>query len=196
MSNEENKEQQNQPKGFNPKVLLIWLAILAAIIGLVMAQSGEIAPSQRALSSVDDLISAAKEDRIEKAVIQSDPKGGEEWYVVNGKVLNPAFEVDENQYKTLPFVVKGRITESEYKDLRSLLGSRLLEEPSSTIWTDLLFSLLPFLLIIGLLYFLFVLLVLLFIGGSAIDLNTLLITGFVAALGILFALPTKEDTDN
>jgi len=156
VSNEENKEQQNQPKGFNPKVLLIWLAILAAIIGLVMAQSGEIAPSQRALSSVDDLISAAKEDRIEKAVIQSDPKGGEEWYVVNGKVLNPAFEVDENQYKTLPFVVKGRITESEYKDLRSLLGSRLLEEPSSTIWTDLLFSLLPFLLIIGLLYFLFV----------------------------------------
>ena len=156
MSNEENKEQQNQPKGFNPKVLLIWLAILAAIIGLVMAQSGEIAPSQRALSSVDDLISAAKEDRIEKAVIQSDPKGGEEWYVVNGKVLNPAFEIDENQYKTLPFVVKGRITESEYKDLRSLLGSRLLEEPSSTIWTDLLFSLLPFLLIIGLLYFLFV----------------------------------------
>jgi len=156
VSNKENKEQQNQPKGFNPKVLLIWLAILAAIIGLVMAQSGEIAPSQRALSSVDDLISAAKEDRIEKAVIQSDPKGGEEWYVVNGKVLNPAFEVDENQYKTLPFVVKGRITESEYKDLRSLLGSRLLEEPSSTIWTDLLFSLLPFLLIIGLLYFLFV----------------------------------------
>ena len=156
MSNDENKEQQNQPKGFNPKVLLIWLAILAAIIGLVMAQSGEIAPSQRALSTVDDLISAAKEDRIDKAVIQSDPKGGEEWYVVNGKVQNPGFEVDENQYKTLPFVVKGRITESEYKDLRALLGSRLVEEPSSTIWTDLLFSLLPFLLIIGLLYFLFV----------------------------------------
>ena len=156
MSTDENKEQQNQPKGFNPKVLLIWLAILAAIIGLVMAQSGEIAPSQRALSTVDDLISAAKEDRIDKAVIQSDPKGGEEWYVVNGKVQNPGFEVDENQYKTLPFVVKGRITESEYKDLRALLGSRLVEEPSSTIWTDLLFSLLPFLLIIGLLYFLFV----------------------------------------
>ena len=156
MSNNENKEQQNQPKGFNPKVLLIWLAILAAIIGLVMAQSGEIAPSQRALSTVDDLISAAKEDRIDKAIIQSDPKGGEEWYVVNGKVQNPGFEVDENQYKTLPFVVKGRITESEYKDLRALLGSRLIEEPSSTIWTDLLFSLLPFLLIIGLLYFLFV----------------------------------------
>ena len=78
-----------------------------------------------------------------KRLYKSDPKGGEEWYVVNGRVLNPAFEVDENQYKTLPFVVKGRITESEYKELRSLLGSRLTEEPSSTIWTDLLFSFLP-----------------------------------------------------
>ena len=156
MSTDEKDNPENQPKGFNPKVLLIWLAILAAIIGLVMAQSSEISGSQRALNSVDELISAAKDDRVEKAIIQSDPKGGEEWYVVNGRVLNPAFEVDENQYKTLPFVVKGRITESEYKELRSLLGSRLTEEPSSTIWTDLLFSLLPFLLIIGLLYFLFV----------------------------------------
>ncbi|MEC7801635.1 MAG: ATP-dependent zinc metalloprotease FtsH [Verrucomicrobiota bacterium] len=156
VSTDEKDNTENQPKGFNPKVLLIWLAILAAIIGLVMAQSSEISGSQRALNSVDELIYAAKDDRVEKAVIQSDPKGGEEWYVVNGRVLNPAFEVDENQYKTLPFVVKGRITESEYKELRSLLGSRLTEEPSSTIWTDLLFSLLPFLLIIGLLYFLFV----------------------------------------
>ncbi len=46
-----------------------------------------------------------------------------------------------------------------------------------------------------LLYFLFVLLALLFIGGSSIDTNTLLITGFVAALGILFVLPTKEDAE-
>ena len=95
MTNEDNKDSQNQPKGFNPKVLLIWLAILAAIIGLVMAQSGEISTANRALSSVDDLISAAQEDRIEKAIIQSDPKGGEEWYAVNGKVLNPALDVDE-----------------------------------------------------------------------------------------------------
>ena len=138
------------------KVLLIWLAVLAAIIGLVMAQSGEIAPGQLSIASIDELITAAKQDRVDKATIQSDPKGGEEWYVIQGKIQNPAFEIDENQYKTLPFVVKGRVTESEYKELRDLLGTRLREEPSSTIWTDLLFSLLPFLLIIGLLYFLFV----------------------------------------
>ena len=104
----------------------------------------------------DELLIAAGEERIEKAVIQSDPKGGDEWYTIQGKVTNPAFEIDENQYRTLPFIVKGRVTETDYKELRALLGNRLREEPSSTIWTDLLFSLLPFLLIIGLLYFLFV----------------------------------------
>ena len=156
MDNSTQKDPDKQPKTFQPKVFLIWLAVLAAIIGLVMAQSGEISPSHRSLSSVDELLIAAQDERIEKATIQSDPKGGEEWYSIQGKVTNPAFEIDENQYKTLPFIVKGRVTESEYKELRELLGNRLREEPSSTLWTDLLFSLLPFLLIIGLLYFLFV----------------------------------------
>jgi len=151
-----NDNKESQSKGFHPKVLLIWLAVLAAIIGLVMAQSGEITSGQLSIASIDELITAAKQDRVDKAIIQSDPKGGEEWYVIQGKIQNPAFEIDENQYKTLPFVVKGRVTESEYRTLRELLGTRLREEPSSTIWTDLLFSLLPFLLIIGLLYFLFV----------------------------------------
>ena len=156
MDKNTNENKDIQPKGFHPKVLLIWLAVLAAIIGLVMAQSGEISPGQLSIASIDELITAAKQDRVDKAIIQSDPKGGEEWYVIQGKIQNPAFEIDENQYKTLPFVVKGRVTESEYRELRELLGTRLREEPSSTIWTDLLFSLLPFLLIIGLLYFLFV----------------------------------------
>ena len=156
MENNKKDNSDGQAKGFQPKVLLIWLAVLAAIIGLVMVQSGEITPSQLSISSIDDLITAAKQDRVDKAIIQSDPKGGEDWYIIQGKIQNPAFEIDENQYKTLPFVVKGRVTESDYKELRDLLGTRFREEPSSTIWTELLFSLLPFLLIIGLLYFLFV----------------------------------------
>ena len=46
-----------------------------------------------------------------------------------------------------------------------------------------------------LIYFLFAIIVLLFLGGATIDLNTLLITGSVAALGILAVLPTKEDAE-
>ncbi len=156
MNNSKKKEPDNQPKSFQPKLLLIWLAVITVVLGLLIAQSSEITPSHRLISTVDQLISASEDGLVEKAVIQSDPKGGEEWYVIKGHVLNPRFEMNENEMKNLPFNVKGRVTESEYKELRSLLGNRLEEVPSSTIWTDLLFSLLPFLLIIGLLYFLFV----------------------------------------
>jgi cell division protease FtsH len=158
VENNSNKDGEDKPKNFHPKVLLIWLAILAAIIGLAMVQSQEITPSHSSINSVGELINEAKEGRIEKAVIESDPKGGEEWYSIQGNFKNPAYiaSTNEDEYQTLPFFVKGRVTESEYKELRDILGDKLNEKPSSTIWTDLLFSLLPFLLIIGLLYFLFV----------------------------------------
>ena len=158
MENKSNKDGEDKPKNFHPKVLLIWLAILAAIIGLAMVQSQEITPSHSSINSVGELILEAKEGRIEKAVIESDPKGGDEWYSIQGNFKNPAYiaSTSEDEYQTLPFFVTGRVTESEYKDLRDILGDKLNEKPSSTIWTDLLFSLLPFLLIIGLLYFLFV----------------------------------------
>jgi cell division protease FtsH len=158
VENNSNKDGEEKPKNFHPKVLLIWLAILAAIIGLAMVQSQEVTPSHSSVNSVNDLILEAKEGRIEKAVIESDPKGGEEWYSIQGNFKNPAYiaSTNEDEYQTLPFFVKGRVTESEYKELRDILGDKLNEKPSSTIWTDLLFSLLPFLLIIGLLYFLFV----------------------------------------
>ena len=158
MDNKPNKDSEEKSKSFHPKVLLIWLGVLAAIIGLAMMQSKEMTPSHSTINSVNDLINEAKEGRIEQAVIESDPKGGEEWYTIQGNFKNPAYLAtsNEDEYQLLPFFVKGRVTESEYKELRSLLGGKLRENPSSTIWTDLLFSLLPFLLIIGLLYFLFV----------------------------------------
>jgi len=159
VENKPEKDPEVQPKSFQPKVLLIWLAILALIIGLVVSQSNTPVPTADSPGSVDDLLTYAKDGRIAKAVIQSDPKGGDEWYVIQGNFLNSGFDPEShenNNHKALPFVVKGRVTESEYKELRKALGKNLEESPSSTIWTDLLFSLLPFLLIIGLLYFLFV----------------------------------------
>lgn len=157
MENKPPTPPEETTRSFQPKILLIWLAILAAIVGLVVSQPNTQATTGDGLHTVDQLLTAAKDERVQIATIQSDPKGGEEWYVINGEFTNPSFDPQSSDnYQRLDFVVKGRVTESEYKELRGILGDRFKESPSSTIWTDLLFSLLPFLLIIGLLYFLFV----------------------------------------
>ena len=160
MENKPENDPDNQGKGFQPRVLLIWLAILAAIVGLVVVQSD---PQRNhtgisgGITNVDQLLLAAKEDKIVRAIIESDPKGGEEWYQIKGEFTDYPVDPESGEIPTgQAFLVKGRVTESDYKNLREQLGPRLRESPSSTVWTDLLFSLLPFLLIIGLLYFLFV----------------------------------------
>ena len=157
MENKPPTPPEEPTRSFQPKILLIWLAILAAIVMLVVSQSGTKKSAAGGLSTIDEFLKAVENERIEEATIQSNPKGGEEWYVITGEFTNPSFDPQSSDdYQTLGFMVEGRVTESDYKKLRNDLGDRLKESPSSTIWTDLLFSLLPFLLIIGLLYFLFV----------------------------------------
>ena len=104
MENNSNKDGEEKPKNFHPKVLLIWLAVLAAIIGLAMAQSQEISPSHSSINSINDLIIEARNGTIEKAFIESDPKGGDEWYAIKGNFENPAFiPSNEDEYKLRSF---------------------------------------------------------------------------------------------
>lgn len=98
---------------------------------VMMYKNGEGAP-QDYPESVDDLLNYAKEGLIAKAKIQSDPKGGEEWYVIQGNFFNSGFDPESpnnDNHKLLPFLVKGRVTESEYKELRTVLGKSLEEAP-------------------------------------------------------------------
>ena len=94
-NNNDEKGGDPKPPRFHPKVLLIWLAIFAAIVGLLMVQTESVKAADRPLSNVNDLIVLAqgmtdpelgKTQRyvIEKATIQSDPDGGEEWHEVYG----------------------------------------------------------------------------------------------------------------
>ena len=158
MENKPENDPDNQGKGFQPRVLLIWLAILAAIVGLVVVQSDP----QRShtgisggITNVDQLF-MAKEDKIVRAIIESDPKGGEEWYQIKGEFTDYPVDPESGEIPTgrLSWLRKGYRV--RLQELKGAAWSRLRESPSSTVWTDLLFSLLPFLLIIGLLYFLFV----------------------------------------
>ena len=87
MDKSNNNDPENQPKSFQSKSLLIWLAVIAGVIALLIGQSGEIQQNPT-LSSVDELISAARDDLIREARIQSDPKGGEEWYVIRLSLIH------------------------------------------------------------------------------------------------------------
>jgi len=159
VENKPDKQPEVPSKSFQPKVLLIWLAILALIVGAVVSQNSVPVKSADGPQSVNDLLSFAKEKRITKATIRSDAKGGEEWYTVEGQYENSNFDPagqGTNNYARQNFLVEGRVSDSEYSQLRKDLGPLLVEAPSSTHLTDFLFSLLPFILIIGLLYFLFV----------------------------------------
>lgn len=70
----------------------------------------------------------------------------------------PAAKADTKKVSpTVEFTAQGRLTEERYNQLTSPSNDyKIIEKPASTVLTDILVSLLPFLIIIGLLYFLFV----------------------------------------
>jgi cell division protease FtsH len=162
MSSQSNKSQNNEsgrnrpPERFQPKVLLIWLVIITAMIALWYASPSDPAGSKK--YSITELVEVLKEGRIAKGdgVMKPDPSLGRDGYVISGQMKNPDYVEGLTGEKTVPqfvrFSAEGRITEDQFP----LLSSYLREERSSTAMRDILISFLPFLLIIGLLYFLFV----------------------------------------
>jgi len=117
---------------------------LALFVGLLVVGCGEEKRGkgkEKPINTISQVIDAAKQGQIEKATIRAEPKGGEEWYVIEGSYAdNP-----DSSKRSESFKVEGRLSESEYKELRN---HNVVEAPSTTLGTDLLFSLLPFLLMI------------------------------------------------
>lgn len=139
---------------FQPKVLLIWLVIISALLALWFAQPSG-ADAQRL--TVSELVQAVKAGQIEKGdgVMKPDPSLGEDGYVITGQIEIPVTDAEvegAETTKTVRFTAEGRLTEEDFLLVREVLAERR----SSTAMQDILISFLPFLLIIGLLYFLFV----------------------------------------
>jgi len=154
--NKEKKppQRQPQPDRFQPKVLMIWLGIIAAIFTLY-ALSDSQRTSVRPLS-IPDVIEAVQKDRVVSGTIKNDRTGGSEWYSITGQLApegNTAEQLKNNpEIQPVRFRAQGRLTEEDYTKIRS----DFTEEPASTFLTDLLLNIVPILLIIGLLYFLFI----------------------------------------
>jgi len=133
---------------------MIWLGIIAAIFTLY-ALSDSQRSSVRTLS-IPEVIEAVEKDQILSGTIKNDPGAGQEWYTISGRMTPDGSTAQQFEQRSegvpVHFQARGRLTEEDFTKIRADFR----EEPASTLLTNLLINLLPVLLIIGLLYFLFV----------------------------------------
>lgn len=96
--------------------------------------------------SMNEVLLAAQKHQILSGQIQAMPSRGIQWYRVSGRAY-----MDDDE--TINFLAQGRLTDSRFNEL--LASVTLQERPGSTLLNDLILGIVPFLIILGLLYFLF-----------------------------------------
>ena len=157
MPEPENKKKRSPlknlpPDRFQPKVLLIWVAIAIAAFTLLYWTPGRL--SAPATFKVQQVVELAEQGRIKEGVIRPDASGGRDWAVVTGELKEAVPVAPDNAEKTFKFRAAGRLTDASMERLQK--AQVFSEQPATTMWTQIAAQVIPFLLIIGLLYFLFV----------------------------------------
>lgn len=154
-----NSGKHGSPQRFQPKVLLIYLVIVAAILTIWFANPGT--GSNVKSLSISELVQNVKAGKIAEGdgFMEPDPSFGRDGYVITGQMTNPDLAEDGTPALTgsevpqmVRFTARGRLIEEDFLLIREIFK----EKRASTAMQDILISLLPFVLIIGLLYFLFV----------------------------------------
>ncbi len=140
------------PDKFQPRMWLIWIALLGTILAVLWlnpAKSGS-----QAVIGVQDVVERAARGEVKKGTIR-DSGDGREWRILTGELVVADLPGGvEGASKTALFRAVGFLSSDDYKTLQKTGVFR--EEPASTVWGNMLAQLIPFVLIIGLLYFLFV----------------------------------------
>lgn len=137
------------PDKFQPKVILIWLAIGVALLALFYIPTKQ--KSGPATLKVQEVIEFAEKDMIKAGIIRPDPSVGPGWNVITGDFKEP---MESPNGKTTTFIAEGRVTDSNMERLQKALV--FTEQRTSNVFTQILAQVIPFVIIIGLLYFLFV----------------------------------------
>ena len=148
---------KKEDKMFVAKPYFVWLCIAAIVAALVWMPDN--AGAKVANFDIKKLAEAVKNDSVVELVVRADPNAGKDWYAVSGKIKNPVYGMDsaaKNVPRTLPFRFEGRITDELYKKISDPSAPwEIKEEPASTFWGNMLISVLPVLLVMGVLYFFF-----------------------------------------
>ena len=154
-------DNRDKNSGFSKlpnKPYFVWLLIICAVVFLVSLPRGAGGGQTQELD-VRKLMHAVENDTIASMTVRNDPTAGKDWYVIEGKIKNPTFGkegADANTPRTLPFVFNGRITDEMYKKLSDPAAPWDLKEvPASTFWGSMVMSVLPFVIVVGFLYFFF-----------------------------------------
>src|SRR4051812_33550503 len=157
MAEPENKKARRPlknlpPDRFQPKMLIFWLALVAAVLALLYYTPGM--SSTPEILTIQDVVERAEAGNINRdpnkaAVIRPDPSGGaRDWSTILGESRRDA----TSPFK--PFRAAGRVTEATHERLGKT--KLFAEQPTQTLLTSIAAQVIPFVIIIGLLYFLFV----------------------------------------
>ncbi len=153
MSDNENSKRRPlknvRPEGFQPKVWLIWAAIISLAIAILYLPSRNSA--QPKVLKVQEVVDLAEKGEIKTGLIKPDMQGGRDWVQITGEYVNPI--TDEKGQKVERFHASGRVTDTSLERLQKT--NLFTEAPADTLLSSLVMSVLPFLLILGVLYFLF-----------------------------------------
>jgi cell division protease FtsH len=155
MSELDNKKKRRPlkslpPDRFQPKVLIFFLALFLAALALLFLSDNRL--SSPASLKIQRVVELAEQGKIRQGAIRSDPTGGPGWVVVTGEAKEATLDSDRGL--TNQFRAAGRLTDANMERLQKT--QVFTEQPATTLLTTIAANVVPFLVIIGLLYFLFV----------------------------------------
>ena len=138
------------PDRFQPKVLIFWVALALAVISLLFWSPGiTVSPANL---TIYEVVSRAQAKEIKSGVIQPDNTVGKDWVIITGE-LNSASLTNDRGLKTSSFRAAGRLTDANTERLQET--NKFQERSATGLLGQLAISVLPVLIIIGFLYFLF-----------------------------------------
>jgi cell division protease FtsH len=128
-----------QPRGW-----ILWIVLFIGAIFLYMTMDARRANPETL--TVSQVIAKAQAREIVEGTIRADPTGGSNWSVIEGKLKT-------DKEGTKPFVAQGRLTDEMLQRLTDT-GS-FNEAPASTLLTNLLLNIVPFVIITVVIYWVF-----------------------------------------
>ena len=137
------------PERFQPKVLLIWLSIVAAVLALFWLNPGR--PTTPAFLKIQQVVDYAEKGEVSEGEIRADMNNGRDWVNMSGVMKEQVLTSESG--KTKFFHASGRLTDLNMERLQK--SAAFTEKPATNLLT-MLANFVPIVIVIGVLYFFFV----------------------------------------